>query len=70
MQITPRWKSFMAFDRLIVNHLKLFQHNNTASSNSPVSSRVWQACNSTMNVLSELQLSSTTVKLQTICNIQ
>ena len=31
-----RWKNFMAFGRLIDNDVKNFQHNNTASNNSPV----------------------------------
>ena len=33
----------MAFGGLIGNHVKLLQHNNTASNNSPV--WIWPACN-------------------------
>ena len=31
-----RQKSFVAFGGLIGNYVKIFQHNNTASNNSPV----------------------------------
>ena len=31
-----RWKSLVDFGRLIGNHVKLFQHNNTVDNTSPV----------------------------------
>ena len=31
-----RWKSFVASGGLIGHHVKLFQHNNSASNNSPM----------------------------------
>ena len=49
----------MAFGRLIGNHVRIFQHNNTTSNNSPVAGYGHHA---TVHGLSELQLSSTTMK--------